>query len=46
MEAAPGEAIEKIIASQASFVDITVIGEFEEPEWVVLPPGTTLSVST
>lgn len=29
----------EIIAEQAPFVDITVIGEFEAPEWVVLPPG-------
>lgn len=29
----------EIIAGQAPFVDITVIGEFEAPEWVVLPPG-------
>lgn len=40
MEATPSEAIRAIISSQAPYVDITVIGEFEEPEWVVLPPGT------
>ncbi len=33
------EAVRKIIASQAPFVDIRVIGEFDDPEWVVPPPG-------
>ena len=37
MEASPGEKVREIIASQAPFVDIRVIGEFEEPEWVVEP---------
>ncbi len=37
MEARPGENVRKIIASQAPYVDIRVIGEFEEPEWVVEP---------
>lgn len=27
----------EIIASAAEYCDITIIGEFEEPEWVVLP---------
>ena len=27
----------EIIASQAPFVDIRVIGEFDDPEWVVSP---------
>ena len=27
-----------IIRGQAPFVDITVIGEFDEPEWAVDPP--------
>ena len=35
MEATPGENVREIIASQEPFVDIRVIGEFEEPEWEV-----------
>lgn len=31
--------VQEIIRSAAPFVDITVIGAFEEPEWVVLPPA-------
>jgi hypothetical protein len=41
MEGAPAEAVRKIIESQAAFVDVHLIGEYEEPEWVVLPPGMT-----
>ncbi len=26
-------------SEQARFVDVKVIGEFEDAEWVVLPPG-------
>ena len=37
MEARQDEAIGAIIAEQAEFVDVRVIGEFEAPEWVVLP---------
>lgn len=33
------ETVEAIIRSQAPFIDVRVIGEFEDPEWVVLPPG-------
>ena len=32
----PG-AVQEIIESQAPFVDIRFIGEFEAPEWEVLP---------
>lgn len=28
----------EIVARQAEFVDVRVIGEFEEAEWVVEPP--------
>ena len=35
MEADEPEAARRIIAEQAPFVDIKVIGEFEEAEWVV-----------
>ena len=31
--------VKDIIASQAPFVDITIIGEYDDPEWVV-KPGT------
>lgn len=40
MEARPSERVRAIIAEQAQFVDIRVIGEFEDPEWEV-EPGTT-----
>jgi len=32
------DAVRDIIASQAPFVDIHVIGEFDDPDWVVDPP--------
>lgn len=35
MEARPSERVRAIIAEQAQFVDIRVIGEFADPEWVV-----------
>ncbi|MDZ7645520.1 MAG: antibiotic biosynthesis monooxygenase [Woeseiaceae bacterium] len=38
MEARPDEAVRRIVAEQAEHVDIRVVGEFEEPEWVVEPP--------
>jgi hypothetical protein len=37
MEACQPEAVREIIASQAEFVDIRVIGEYEAPEWEVIP---------
>lgn len=37
MEAKPNEVIKAIIKKAAPFVDIKVIGEFADPEWVVLP---------
>ena len=39
MEAAQPEEVQAIIASQADFVDIRLVGEFEAPEWEVLPPA-------
>ena len=33
------ERVQEIIQSQAPFVEIRFIGEFEAPEWEVLPPG-------
>ncbi len=37
MEAAPSGTVREIIAQQAEFVDVRVIGEFEDAEWVVDP---------
>ena len=37
MEASPSDEVRRIIAEQAEFVDIRVIGEFEDPDWVVNP---------
>lgn len=39
MEARRDIEIQSIIDSQSPYVDIKVIGEFYEPQWVVLPPG-------
>ena len=38
MEEKPSAEVQRIIAEQAEFVDVRVIGEFEEPDWVVSPP--------
>ena len=37
MEASPSDEVRRIISEQAEFVDVRVIGEFEDPEWVVEP---------
>jgi heme-degrading monooxygenase HmoA len=37
MEASPSDEVQRIIRAQAEFVDVRVIGEFEDPEWVVEP---------
>ncbi len=37
MEATPSDTVKAIIASQAPFVDIRVIGEFDDPQWIVEP---------
>lgn len=40
MEARADERARAIIAGQAPFVDVRVVGEFEDPDWVVEPaPG-------
>lgn len=39
MEAQADARVREIIAEQAEFVDVRVIGEFEDAEWVVEPPG-------
>lgn len=35
MEASPADEAQRIIAAQAEFVDVRVIGEFEDPDWIV-----------
>ena len=37
MEAQHNEKVRAIIEEQAEFVEVRVVGEFEAPEWVVLP---------
>ena len=37
MEANENELVRKIIAEQADFCDVRVIGEFEDAEWIVGP---------
>ncbi|MDH3531358.1 MAG: antibiotic biosynthesis monooxygenase [Gammaproteobacteria bacterium] len=37
MEASPSAEVQKIIAEQAEFVDVRVIGEFADAEWIVAP---------
>jgi heme-degrading monooxygenase HmoA len=37
MESSPSAEVRRIIAEQAEFVDVRVIGEFEDPDWVVEP---------
>jgi heme-degrading monooxygenase HmoA len=37
MESNPSAEVRRIIAEQAEFVDVRVIGEFEDPDWVVTP---------
>ncbi|MEJ2130651.1 MAG: antibiotic biosynthesis monooxygenase, partial [Gammaproteobacteria bacterium] len=37
MEANQSQRVRDIIAEQARFVDVQVVGEFEDPEWVVEP---------
>ncbi len=38
MEASLAEEARRIIDEQAPFVEIRVLGQFEAPEWEVLPP--------
>jgi heme-degrading monooxygenase HmoA len=37
MEGALPESVRQIIEAEAGFVDVRVIGEFEAPEWTVIP---------
>ena len=39
MEARQPEEVRAIIASQAEFVEIRVVGEFEAPDWEMVPAG-------
>ena len=38
MEANPPEEIKAIIGAQMPYVSIRFLGEFDAPEWLVLPP--------
>jgi len=38
MESRLPDRVQEIIAEQIPFVEINLIGEFEAPEWTVLPP--------
>ena len=37
METNPSAEVQRIIAEQAEFVDVRVIGEFDDPDWIVNP---------
>ena len=39
MDSRTSQAVRDIIAEQAQFVEVRVIGEFEDAEWVVEPGG-------
>ncbi|MDV6314843.1 antibiotic biosynthesis monooxygenase family protein [Idiomarina sp. HP20-50] len=39
MEGQHDPAVADIIRSAAPFCEITPLGEFEDPEWIVLPPN-------
>lgn len=41
MEADPGREVRRIIGEQAQFVDVRVIGEFEDADWIVEPGRQT-----
>jgi len=43
MEGTGDDEARRIIAEQAEFVDVRLIGEFEDPEWVVEPPARASS---
>lgn len=38
MEANPCDEVQRIISEQAEFVDVHVIGEYEDADWIVDPP--------
>lgn len=37
MEMQPTSEVQRIIREQAEFVDVRIIGEFEDAEWIVTP---------
>lgn len=37
MEASPSQEVRRIIREQAEFVEVRVLGEYEDPEWIVEP---------
>ena len=39
MERRRDEQVARILKEASSYCDIRLIGEFEEPDWVVKPPG-------
>ncbi len=39
MEGKPDERVKSIIAGQAPYVDIRLVGEFADPDWEVVPAG-------
>ena len=39
MEDTPNPAVEEIIRGAAHCCEIRFVGEFDEPEWVVIPPA-------
>ncbi|AKH67817.1 Antibiotic biosynthesis monooxygenase [Spongiibacter sp. IMCC21906] len=43
MESQPNETIKAIIQSAGPCCEVHPIGEFDEPEWVVMPPGMSQS---
>lgn len=40
------ETVRKILEKHARTCEFTLIGEFEEPEWVVLPPAGSVAART
>lgn len=42
MEDNPSDTVKAIIAGQAEFVDIRVLGEYEAPEWEVIPDNSRI----
>lgn len=39
MEAQPQAEVKRIIQKAAPFCEIRILGAFDEPEWIVMPPG-------
>jgi heme-degrading monooxygenase HmoA len=44
-EAARDPRVQRILDEQARCVEIRVVGEFEDPEWVALPPAGSTGAS-